>query len=96
MQRRGRSVGADGGKPLRLEPEAIGSAFGYGSRRADLGLADRARRLDVENDRGLQVDQIVVCIGEERVSFVSAGPLCRWIGSGENFGTTSLAAPHAA
>jgi hypothetical protein len=47
---------------------------------ADLGLADCACRLDVENDRGLQIDQIIVRIGEERVSFVSAGPLCCGIG----------------
>ena len=92
----GRTVGAVGSKPLGFEPEAIGGAFDHGSCGADFGLADRACRLDVENNSRLQIDQVVVCIGEERMSFVSAGPLCRGSAGETNFGTVSLAAPHAA
>ena len=33
-----------------------------------------------EFDGRLQIDQVVVRIGEERMSFVSAGPLCRRVG----------------
>src|SRR5215216_1317297 len=44
-----------------------------------LGLPDRSRRLDVDDDRDLQVDQIVVGVGKEGMSFVSAGPLRGWV-----------------
>jgi hypothetical protein len=48
--------------------------------RADLGLPDGARRLDVEDDRGLQVDEVVVGIGKEgmaseRLSIVRPDPM---------------------
>src|SRR4029079_18097430 len=33
------------------------------------------RRLDIDDDRRLQVDQVVVGVGKERMPFVSAGPL---------------------
>src|SRR5438046_2723521 len=47
----------------------------HGACRTDLGLPDRSRRLDIDDDRRLQVDQVVVGVGKERMPFVSAGPL---------------------
>jgi len=83
MQRRGRTVGAVGGKPLGLEAEAIGRTLDHGAGSANLGLADRTCRLDVENDRCFWIDQVIVGIGEERMPFVSASPLRCGIGSGD-------------
>src|SRR6201996_2434196 len=67
-------------KPLRLEAEALLCSLDHGLRRADLGLANRAGGLDVNDDTELHVDEIVVGISEECRSLVSAGPLRRGIG----------------
>lgn len=40
-----------------------------------------ACRLDINNDRSLQIDQVVVGVGKESVAFVSPGPLRGRIGS---------------
>ncbi len=79
----GRTVGAAGGKPLGLKVKPISSTLDHGAGSANLGLADRTCRLNIENDRSLQIDQIIVRISEERVPFVSASPLSRGIGSGD-------------
>lgn len=76
----GRAVGTVGNKALRLQPEALGSPVDHGTRCADLGLANGAARLDIEDDRVLGVDQVVGGIGEEGVALVRSGPLRRRIG----------------
>jgi AraC-like DNA-binding protein len=48
--------------------------------RADLGLANGAGCLDINDDAELHVDEIVVGIGEECRPLVGAGPLGRRIG----------------
>jgi hypothetical protein len=63
--------------------------------RTDLGLPDSSRRLDIDEDRGLQVDQVVVGVGKEGMPFASAGPLCGRIRLGDKL-RYRLAAPQAA
>src|SRR5262249_30755610 len=48
--------------------------------RGDLGLADGARRLDVHDDAGLHINQIIVRIGKECRSAHGPRPLRRGIG----------------
>ena len=67
QHRRG-AVGAVGDQPLGVEAEAVHRAVDHGARGADLRLADGARRLDVDDDRIVGVDQIVGRIGEEGVT----------------------------
>jgi hypothetical protein len=38
-------------------------------------LPDSSRRLNIDDDRRLQVDQVVVGVGKEGMPFMSAGPL---------------------
>ena len=76
----GRAIGAVGGQPLRLEAEAILGALDHGACRADLGLADRTARLDIDDDGMVHVDQVVGGVGEEGVPLQRAGPLRRRIG----------------
>ena len=71
----GRAVGGVGGQALGPEAEAFLGALDHGACRADLGLADRAARLDVDDDGVIQVDQVVRGVGEEGMALVSAGPL---------------------
>src|SRR4029077_5169939 len=80
VQHRSRPVGGIGRKPLRLETEALLGPFNHGPRRADLGLANGAGGLDVNDDAELHVDEIVVGVREERWPLVSPGPLRRRIG----------------
>ena len=65
--------------------------------RAELREAKAVRRALDDDDRRLQIDQVVVGVGKEGMPFVSAGPSVRpdptWR---VNFGTVSLAAPQAA
>ena len=75
-----RAVGAVGDQPLGVEAEALHRAVDHGARGADLRLADRARRLDVDDDRIVCVDEVVGRIGEEGVPLLGAGPLRRGIG----------------
>ena len=76
----GRAIGAVGGQPLGLEAEAVLGALDHGARRADLGLADRRGRLDVDDDGVVEVDQVVGGVGEEGVPLQRAGPVRRRIG----------------
>ena len=46
----------------------------HGADGRHLGLAHRRRRLDIDNDRVFQIDQIVGCIGEEGQPLVGTGP----------------------
>jgi hypothetical protein len=83
QHRRG-AIGAVGDQPLGVEAEAVHRAIDHGARGADLRLPDGARRLDVDDDRVVGVDQIVGRIGEEGVTLLGARPLRRGInGRGE-------------
>src|SRR5690349_6290985 len=83
-------------EPFGLEGEALLGAFDHGLDRANFGLADGARCLDVHDDAELHVNQIIVGISKERRP--AHGPVHWAAGSdGEtNLGATSLAAPNAA
>src|SRR5277367_4805378 len=52
-------------KPLRLETKALLCSFDHGLRRADLGLTNRAGRLDINDDPELHVDEIIVGVSKE-------------------------------
>src|ERR1700722_10923605 len=73
-------VGGIADKPLRLETKALLCSLEHGLRRADLGLANGAGCLHVNDDAELHVDEIVVGVSEERWPLVSPGPLRRRIG----------------
>src|ERR1700710_2272402 len=78
VQHRSRPVGGIADKPLRLETKALLCSLDHGLRRADLGLANGAGCLDVNDDAELHVDEIVVRVSEECRSLVGPGPLrCR-------------------
>jgi hypothetical protein len=49
-----------------------------------------------DNDRGLQIDQVIVGVGEEGMPFMSAVHCGAGSDLEMNFGTVSLAAPQAA
>lgn len=59
------AIGAVGNQALRLQPDALRGTVEHRARGADLGLADGAARLDIEDDRVLGIDQLVGGIGEE-------------------------------
>src|SRR4029079_12898201 len=67
-------------KPLWLEAEALLCSFDHSLRRADLGLANGAGCLDVNDDAELHVDEIIVGVSKECRPLVSAGPLGGGIG----------------
>lgn len=60
-----RSIGGVGGKPRRPEIEAILRPFYRATLGEDLGLADSRGRLDIDDDRMFEVDQVVGAVGEE-------------------------------
>ena len=65
VQHRSRPVGGIPNKPLRLETEAFLCSLDHGLRRSDLGLANGAGGLDINDDAELHVDEIIVGVGEE-------------------------------
>ena len=77
----GRAVGTVGGEPCRPETEAFLRPVEHGAGRADLGLADGATGLDIDDDGVVEVDEIVGGVGEEGMALQSAGPLRRRIGA---------------
>src|SRR5580692_6584409 len=80
VQHRSRSVCGIRGEPLRLEAEALLCSFEHGLRRTNLGLANGARGLDVNDDAELDVDEVIVGVSEECRALMSSGPLGRRIG----------------
>jgi hypothetical protein len=80
VQHRSRPVSGIPDKSLWLETEALFSPFDHGFCRADLGLANGAGGLDINDDAELHVDEIVVGVREECRPLVGAGPLRRGIG----------------
>jgi hypothetical protein len=75
-----RAVGRIAREPFRLDVEALLGAFDHGLGRANLGLADGPRRLDVHDDAELHVNQIIVGIGKERRPAQGSRPLSGGIG----------------
>ena len=96
VEHRRRAVGAVGDQPLRVETEALHRSLHHGSRGADLGLADGAGRLDIDDDRVVGIDQVVRGIGEEGVALVAPVHCAAGSDREVNFGSTGLAAPKAA
>ena len=80
VQHRSSPVSGIPGKPLRLEAKALLCSFDHCPHRSDLGLANGAGRLDINDDAELHVDEIIVGVGEECWSLVNSGPLGRGIG----------------
>src|SRR6266699_6704662 len=74
-----RSVGFVGAKPPWLQAEAGLRSVEHGLGRTNLGWSADACRLDIDDDRRLEVDQIVVGVGKEGVPLVSACPLRRGV-----------------
>ena len=80
VQHRSRPVSGISDKPLWLETKALFGPFDHGFCCADLGLANGAGGLDINDDAELHVDEIVVGVREECRPLVGAGPLRRGIG----------------
>src|SRR5450631_3699492 len=80
VQHRSCPVSGIADKPLRLETKALLGSLYHGLCRADLGLANGAGGLDVNDDAELHVDEIVVGVSKECWSLVRSGPLGRGIG----------------
>jgi hypothetical protein len=80
-------------KPFRLDPEGRLGTFNHGPGRPDLGLPDGARGFDIHNDPELDIDEIVVRIGEERRALHRASHCAAGSDGEMNFGVTGLAAP---
>jgi hypothetical protein len=74
-----RSTGIPG-KSLRLETKALFGSLDHGLCCADLGLANGAGGLDINDDAELHIDEIIVGVREECRPFVCASPLDRGIG----------------
>src|ERR1700704_3708337 len=60
VQHRSCTVSGIAAKPLRLEAKALPCSRDHGLRRADLGLANGAGSLDIDDDAELYIDQIIV------------------------------------
>jgi hypothetical protein len=62
--------------PRQLKTKALLCSLDHGSRRTDLGLANGAGRLDINDDAELHVEEIVARVREECWSLVrpSTGP----------------------
>src|SRR5712675_2581202 len=80
VQHRSSPVSGIPDKPLRLKTKALLRSLNHGPRRSDLGLADGAGGLDINDDAELHIDEIIVGVSEECRSLVSSGPLGRRIG----------------
>src|SRR5271163_2852838 len=92
----GRTIGGVSRQPLRPQAEALLRTVDHPLLRCHLGLANRGGRLNIDDDRVLQVDQVIGAVGEEGEPAIRTCP-ARAGSAGEiNFGTTGVAAPNAA
>src|SRR5215471_4208501 len=80
VERLSRAIGRVCGKSGRLDIETLLGAFDHCLSCTDLCLSDGAGGLDIHDDADLDVDEIIVRIGEERWPAHRTGPLCGWIG----------------
>src|SRR5262249_4386182 len=71
------TVGGVAREPLRLDVEALLGAFDHGLGRANFGLADSARRLDVHDDAELHVNQILASATIKLASTAKPSPPTR-------------------
>ena len=74
IEHRGRAIGRIAGQALGLEAEPLFGPADHGLGRGHLGLAYCGRRLDVDDDTMVKVDQIVVGVCEEGLPAMGAGP----------------------
>jgi hypothetical protein len=70
--------------------------FDHGFRGADFGLPNGARRFDIDDNRRLQIYEIIVGIGKESMSLERSRPLRSGIGARDELRFDLAAAPHAA
>lgn len=92
----GRAVAAVTDEPARIEVKPLQRALHHALGGQCLRLPDCRRRLNTEDDRVLDVDQVVRRVGKK--AWPPCAPVQRAAGSegDTNFGVTSVAAPKAA
>jgi len=86
VQHLGRSMGGVADQLGRIEIEVRERALDHALCRQHLGLTDRRRRFDIDNNRVVGIDQVVGRIGKERWTSVRRGPPCRQIGRCDELG----------
>src|SRR6202008_3977741 len=68
------------------ESEVLGGSLDHPLGRENFRLPDRRGRFDIDNDRILNIDQVVRGVSKERLSAVGASPACCWIGRRDELG----------
>src|SRR4029079_2022870 len=81
-----RAIGAVAQEPRWVEIEAFLRAFDHAPCGKNFGLSDRCRRFDIDDDRILDVEQIVGRIGKEGLPAMGSGPACRRISRRDELG----------
>ena len=76
----GRTVGRIRDEAVGLDAERLLSPFDHRLGCANLGLADRPGRFDIHDNTELNVDEVIVGVGEERGVAQCASPLRGWVG----------------
>src|ERR1700733_3800802 len=82
----GRAISAVAHESCRIQIEALHRSFDHTLCRQDLGLADRGGRFDIDNNRVVDIDQIVGGVSKKGLSAMGSGPACRRIGRRDEFG----------
>jgi hypothetical protein len=82
----GRAIGAVGHQSGGIEIEAFHRTFDHAPCGKDLGLPDRRGRFNIDDDRVLDIDQIVGGIGEEGLPAMGSSPARRRIGRRDELG----------
>src|SRR6516165_5410578 len=85
VERVSRAISRVAGKIGRLDTETPLRALDHGLSCSDLCLPNGAGCFDIHDDAELNVDEIIVRVGEERWSAHRAGPLRGWIGRRDKF-----------
>src|SRR2546430_1850992 len=96
VQHLGRVIGGVTDQPGAVESEAFERALDHALGCRHLGLPDRCRRFDIDDNRVVDIDQVIDRIGKERWPAMRRGPPRRRVRGAMNFGVTSVAAPNAA
>src|SRR5262245_23240066 len=76
----GRAISAVTEEPARIEIEPFERALNHAFGSQHLRLPDCRGRLDIDDDRVLDVDQVVRRVGEEGLAAVRPCPARRWVG----------------
>ena len=82
----GRAIGAVAHELGRVEVEALHRPFHHSFGSQHFGLSDRRGGLDIDDDRVLDIDQVIGRIAEEGLPAVRSGPARRWIGRRDELG----------